>query len=552
MKGVMLEFDESAKVVNLRLEPSQFAAPLVVASLMSHIRSSEYGGYFISEKAVKAASDKANHLFKTKQAGNVVEQIAERRDAELAIKIANDGLTATLQLTTPHGGTMPTLDDVKAVLQRQQITRGIGTKRIHQLLEQAQQAAPGSKVEGVIARGLAARPGRNSKFVPLVPNALERILRPQSKDGKKVDMRDLGEIVCVKANTPLLRRTSPGKGRSGFTVTGERLSASGGDWVDLKPGAGTHISERDPNLLLSSIAGMPKFKDNLMQVDDTFDTKGVNVGTGHINYDGAVLVNGDVTEKMVVKASGDVTINGFVESARIEAGGDIIITQGAVGKFDGDDEDHSCILKAGGSVFLQHGQGLLIEADQHVVVQRQLSHSEVRSKGTVTIGQVDKPMGTVFACSIQARGAVSAGTIGAISGSSLVIDFSEGLQDLQHRKEVIDERLEALQARHSAHKEKLDRLAGKVLPKDLRLKVAQASEALKKETELLERLSKQAEAAADAKLAYQKTIKVLAYKKLFAGVTVKLNQKNWRSERECERASVTYDEARWHYEPMVN
>lgn len=552
MKGVLLEFDETAKAVILRLEPAQFSAPLVVASLMSYIRGSEYGGFLISEKSVKAASDRANHLFKTKQQGTVVEQIAERRDAELLIKVANDGLSATLQLTTPHGGTMPSIEDVKAILKRQQITRGIGIKRIIQLLEQAQQAVPGSKVEGIIARGLAARPGRNSKFVPLVPNALERILRPQSKEGDKVDMRDLGEIVCVKANSPLLRRTHPGKGRSGFTVTGEKLPASSGDWVDLKPGEGTYISEKDPNLLLASISGMPKYKDNIMQVDDTFDTKGVNVGTGHINYDGAVLVNGDVTEKMVVKATGDVTVNGFVESARIEAGGDIIITQGAVGKYDGDDEDHNCILKAGGSVFLQHGQGLLIEADQHVVVQRQLSHSEIRSKGTVTIGQVDKPMGSIFACSIQARGTVSAGTIGAISGSSLIIDFSEGFQELLLRKESIEERLESLQQRHNNHKEKLERLAGKSLPKELRLKIAQASEALKKETQLLEVLSRQAEAAAEAKLAYQKSIRVLAYKKLYAGVTIKLNQKNWRSERECERARVTYDEARWHYEPMVN
>ena len=86
-----------------------------------------------------------------------------------------------------------------------------------------------------------------------------------------------------------------------------------------------------------------------MTVDDTFQTKGVNVGTGNINYEGAVLVNGDVTESMQVIAKGDVTINGFVESAVIRAGGDIIITEGAMGKMHEED----CQLIAKGSVFVQ-------------------------------------------------------------------------------------------------------------------------------------------------------------------------------------------------------
>jgi uncharacterized protein (DUF342 family) len=34
-----------------------------------------------------------------------------------------------------------------------------------------------------------------------------------------------------------------------------------------------------------------------MWVDDIFNSRGVNVAIGNIDYDGSVLVNGDVTEK---------------------------------------------------------------------------------------------------------------------------------------------------------------------------------------------------------------------------------------------------------------
>ena len=131
---------------------------------------------------------------------------------------------------------------------------------------------------------------KNSKFVPLVPNALERVLRPQTNEGERVDMRNLGEVICVKVNTPVLRRTPPTKGRTGFDVKGNTIPAVQGEWIDFKMGTGTVVSDSDANLLMSSISGMPKYRDQVMNIDDTFTCNGVNVGTGHVNYEGAVLV----------------------------------------------------------------------------------------------------------------------------------------------------------------------------------------------------------------------------------------------------------------------
>src|SRR5690606_36488112 len=124
-------------------------------------------------------------------------------------------------------------------------------------------------------------------------------------------------------------------------------------------------------------------KDQKMWVDDTFICKGVNVGSGNVNYDGAVLVNGDVTEKMQIIASGDVTINGFVESAYIQAGGDIIITEGAMGKVNDSATEYSTTLKAKGSIHVQHGQGLDISCNGSVTIGRQLAYSRITCKGEV-------------------------------------------------------------------------------------------------------------------------------------------------------------------------
>jgi len=50
---------------------------------------------------------------------------------------------------------------------------------------------------------------------------------------------------------------------------------------------------------------------------------------------------------------------------------------------------------------------------------------------------------------------------------------------------------------------------------------------------------------------YQSGIKLVANKRLYSGVSAKLNNRNWRSEREYDRAKVFYDAHQWVYEPIV-
>ena len=56
-------------------------------------------------------------------------------------------------------------------------------------------------------------------------------------------MRNLGEVICVKVNTPVLRRTEPTQGRSGFDIKGNKIPAVAGEWVGFKMG-GTVVSRQ--------------------------------------------------------------------------------------------------------------------------------------------------------------------------------------------------------------------------------------------------------------------------------------------------------------------
>ena len=82
-------------------------------------------------------------------------------------------------------------------------------------------------------------------------------------------------------------------------------------------------------------------------------------------------------------------------------------------------------------------------------------------------------------------------------------------------------------------------------------RIDEAKEMLRNETNLLTWMETKAQEMSSAKEEYQECARLVANKKLYSGVTVKLNNRNWRSEREYERARVTYDMHQWKYEPIV-
>lgn len=549
MIGVSVNLDDSKNYVELTLDPTSFERELEAKQLWNTLNEGQFKNLYISQTTVKNACDKANHLFKTNDKTMVHERVGERRNTEVEFKVSKDSMSASVSLTAPYGGRMPTTDILLNMATSAGISRGLSRKRLGALLYELSQAAPGEVIEGEIARGLPPKAGRNSKFVPLVPNALERVLKPQTDDNDRVDMRNLGEVICVKIHTQVLRRLPPSKGRHGYDVKGLIVPATPGKWLEFTLGKGTAVSDDDPDVLVATISGMPKYRDMVMTIDDTFICSGVNVGSGHVNYDGAVLVNGDVTEKMEIRASGDVTINGFVESALIEAGGDIIITEGAMGKLNEDSGQYSCRLVAAGSVHVQHGQGIEVKCGGNITVGRQLAYSRLHGGGSVTVGKLNNPQGNLFACDIVCQGTVAAGTLGAVSGSTLKIDFSPGFSKLLERKDTMDELLEQLRQNSARHKEKIALIKAKMLPAELKQKMNSAVELYKNEAALLNWLELKTLEMRKEKENYMQAIGLDANKRIYNGVSVKLNNRSWRSEREYDRSTVRYDSHQWLFDP---
>lgn len=556
MNGISLSCSDDKRQLLIAVNPLLFEGLFNIENIVAFIAKSKaenesepkFSDFTLCKDSVLSLQDEISLAVSKNNKDIIKKVIGEINQASISISISDDDMSATMTLTMHSQSSIPDMNDVINDVKKLGIIKGFSRKSVINLLQQAIDAKPDVELTQIIAKGLPPRNGKNSFIKALVPNALDRILAPQKMDGTKVDMRDLGDILCVKMNAPVAQRIAPSKGRSGTTIKGEKIASSPGKWEKIKMGVNTTPSLNNENIIIAAVAGQPKFENGVMFIDDTFTaSKGVNVGTGDIRYDGAVIVNGDVTENMEIIAKGDVTINGFVESAFIRSGGDIIITQGATGKMHEED----CRLVAGGSIYIQHAQGLDIIAGKDINVAKQLAYSRVKAKGSITVGAIADPMGNLFASTINCYSSLKAGTIGAISGSALTIDFSEGYNILCNKHNVVSGFFKELSAINASHEMKLSDVNNKQIPARLKKKLLALNIQVEAERDLLRWLRETQAELQELKREYEINARVIANKELFPGVTVKLNKKVWRSHQEYLKCRVILDDGNWQHSPIV-
>jgi len=295
-----------------------------------------------------------------------------------------------------------------------------------------------------------------------------------------------------------------------------------------------------------------------MEVDEVYKIKNVTVATGNINFTGSVIIDGDVTEGMKVIASGDVTIGGFVESAIIEAGGDVTISGGIIGrkhdieKTQITDVTMSVSVNAKGSIYAKYCQYAQIKCGQDVRIENQLLHSLLDVNGRVWIGKDDKANGKLIGGYTKVGTSVHAGMIGATAGSNTIVNFERKIVKAKAEIQEVD----ALAKIESAKNNELKAIVNKLkkLPKDkaqpemLTKAVASYQACANKMGEILNEKDKLENELQD----YMTSVYIEASEKLYHGVELIVGDYNDRSRREYGPSKMIYQERKIKIDPIVN
>lgn len=346
--------------------------------------------------------------------------IGERLDGELAIDVSSDANSVHMSVTPPIGGKPVTMEQVQKSLADREVTHGVN-KRV---IEQALSSNSTDKI--LIAESTPPVHGENSVFESLIAEAKDT--RPQVNEDGSVNYHEIGAFITVNAGDQLMRKTPPTKGTNGVDVYGNVILATPGNNTPYASKLeGAEVDNNDRNLLIASTGGQPEIVDNGMKVSPVINVKDVNLSTGNIDFDGTVNINGDVVEGMKIIATGDIIITGMMEGAHLEAGGNIVISKGVIGRGElrtesGDPGQGIAILKSGGSIEARFIENAIVTADENVTAGELVSHSEISALNQVLVGKKGAKKGHIIGGKTKAVMAIEAQILGSQANVKTIIE----------------------------------------------------------------------------------------------------------------------------------
>jgi uncharacterized protein (DUF342 family) len=242
------------------------------------------------------------------------------RTAAFFITFSADEMEAYMEL--PPGAASISRKEVMNALKQSGIIYGVREKGIEDLLADAS-AAVHRRV--LVASGVAPQAGRDGYYEFFFRTDIER--EPKLLADGSVDYQSIEWFETVEEGQKLVYYHSAEEGTDGCTVTGRVQKARKGKEKPMLSGRGFRLLP-DGKTYLADVNGKVEFRNNRLEVVRLLVLSEVSMATGSINFDGCVYIRGNVGSGAVVKATEDVIVDGFVESAVIETGGNLLLRQG--------------------------------------------------------------------------------------------------------------------------------------------------------------------------------------------------------------------------------
>ncbi|NBI72539.1 DUF342 domain-containing protein [Clostridiaceae bacterium] len=175
-----------------------------------------------------------------------------------------------------------------------------------------------------IAQGTQPQDGRDGELEEMYSRGLEQTLELDENQALSgLDFRKQHAIETIRKGDIICRIKPPVEAQDGFDVSGRALYAKRGQPAYVPQGENTSLSE-DGSILCSDSNGI------LMMDGDDFSVrshhvleKDSGVDMNDQNYEGSLLIYGDLEDGESVAATGDIIINGDVRGGKILAGGTI-------------------------------------------------------------------------------------------------------------------------------------------------------------------------------------------------------------------------------------
>ena len=422
---ISFRFEQESNTLFAILTPSEKKQTLTPPSLQEKIKEEGYGDYYFEPNAV-------NGIFKSIKKNERGEfKIATRKNAVLEVEFDKEIMHAYATLHPPYGGRLLDQELLEIELKNAEVDLRACDQNVLKKMMADQEA---DKL--LFATGKEPVDGKDAEFKALVEETVTKV--PEKSKSGKIDTKEVLDFTIVDPGTQLMERIPVVEGINGYNVKGQAIPAVEG--VDIPfneelPGA--QIDDSNPNILIATAKGHPVILKDGVKVDKTLAVNNVALSTGHITFDGSLLVRGEVMPGMKINVTGDIIVEGVVTNAILRAKNNITVKCGVIGA-DPEDKEHpeyTCILKAGGDITAQYINQTNIHAGHDVIVKEYISHCHTEVRHKVLAG-MSGGKGKIFGGDVYAQAGVAAKTIGA-DGISTMVTVGSALKQQKQYEELL-------------------------------------------------------------------------------------------------------------------
>lgn len=184
--------------------------------------------------------------------------------------------------------------------------------------------------EVLVAKGVEVQNGKNGYFEFFFETNLSR--KPIVNADGSVDYKNIKMIELVEPDQVIAVYHHSTSGVNGYNLAAQFQIAKPG--VELPPLKGSGFQQmEDGDTYRSVIGGKITAMNNRVNIYPVHEMYGdVDLTTGNIEFNGDVIIHGNVADGMSVKATGTVTVDKVVEGAYIEGRKGVILRGGVLGK----------------------------------------------------------------------------------------------------------------------------------------------------------------------------------------------------------------------------
>lgn len=341
------------------------------------------------------------------------------------VTITSNGERALARFYPPTtGGKNLTEADIVADLRYAGVKHGIQKKAIAHFLKYRQYCK-----DYILAKATPPVQGRDASIEYFFD--INATAKPKMNEDGSVDFHQLGNIKTVEKGQKLATLTPVDRGQAGLSVRGTPLQPVKVKNYHLRYGRNIEISENKCHLY-AKVAGHVSLVDDMVMLSDVYNVPAnVDASTGDIDFNGTVVVPGNVNTGYRVEADGDIVVNGVVEGATLISGGNIVLKRGMQGMGRGE-------LNAKGNISAKFLENCKVTCEGSLKADAIL-HSEIEAKTDV---EVLGKKGLINGGAVRTYGNIHASTLGSTMGASTRIEvISEkelSMRDSELKEQIAD------------------------------------------------------------------------------------------------------------------